>query len=194
MKNTPGISATLFKSLGRNGINVIATAQGSSELNISVVIKNESLKKALNVIHDGFFLSRYKEMYLFIAGTGLVGSSLLKQIQKQYSTLLSEHSLKINLMGVINSRKMLIDKKGISLENYREALKTSGEKGDISGFIQQMTRLNLRNSVFIDCTADENVAFRYGEILSKYVSIVTANKIACSSEYSYYQQLKNHCK
>ena len=97
MKNTPGISATLFKALGRNGINVIATAQGSSELNISVVIKNESLKKALNVIHDGFFLSRYKEMYLFVAGTGLVGSSLLKQLQKQYSALLSEHNLKINL-------------------------------------------------------------------------------------------------
>ena len=177
--------------MGRNGINVIATAQGSSELNISVVIKNESLKKALNVIHDGFFLSRYKEMYLFIAGTGLVGTSLLKQIQKQHSTLLTEHNLKINLIGITNSRKMLIDKKGISLDNYREILKTSGEKGDISDFIQQMTKLNLRNSVFIDCTADENVASRYGEILSKYVSIVTANKIACSSEYKYYQKLKN---
>ncbi len=190
MKNTPGISATLFKSLGRNGINVIATAQGSSELNISVVIKNESLKKALNVIHDGFFLSRYKEMYLFVAGTGLVGTSLLKQIQNQSSTLLSEHNLKVNLMGVTNSRKMLIDKKGISLENYRDTLKISGEKGDITDFIQQMTRLNLRNAVFIDCTANENIASRYGDILSRYVSIVTANKIACSSEYNYYQKLK----
>jgi bifunctional aspartokinase / homoserine dehydrogenase 1 len=190
MKNTPGISATLFRSLGRNGINVIATAQGSSELNISVVIKNESLKKALNVIHDGFFLSRYKEMYLFVAGTGLVGSSLLKQMQSQYSTLLSEHNLKVNLIGVTNSRKMLIDKKGISLENYRETLKTTGEKGDISGFIQQMTKMNLRNSIFIDCTADDNVASKYEDILSKYVSIVTANKIACSSEYNYYQKLR----
>jgi aspartokinase/homoserine dehydrogenase 1 len=191
MKNTPGISATLFKSLGRNGINVVATAQGSSELNISVVIKNESLKKALNVIHDGFFLSRFKEMYLFIAGIGLVGSSLMKQLQKQYSTLVSEHNLKINLIGVINSRKMIIDKKGIPLENYKEALKTSGEKGDISVFIQQMTKLNLRNAVFIDCTANEDVASRYAEILSQYVSIVTANKIACSSAQSYYQQLKS---
>ena len=190
MKNTPGISAILFKSLGQNGINVIATAQGSSELNISVVIKNESLKKALNVIHDGFFLSRFKEMYLFIAGTGLVGSSLMKQIQKQHSTLLSEHNLKINLVGVSNSRKMLIDKKGIPMDNYKEALKNSGDKGDISVFIQQMTKLNLRNSVFIDCTADEDVAFRYEDILSKYVSIVAANKIACSSEQSYYQRLK----
>jgi bifunctional aspartokinase / homoserine dehydrogenase 1 len=155
-----------------------------------VVIKNESLKKALNVIHDGFFLSRTKEMYLFIAGTGLVGSSLLKQLQNQQSKLLSEHSLKVNLIGVANSRKMYVDKKGISLENYRETLKNLGEKGDISGFIQQMTRMNLRNSVFIDCTADGQVASRYAEILSKYVSIVAANKIACSSEYKYYQKLK----
>ncbi len=191
MKNTPGISATLFRSLGRNGINVIATAQGSSELNISVVIKNDNLKKALNVIHDGFFLSRYKEMYLFIAGTGLVGTSLVKQLQKQYPSLLSEHQLKINFIGVTNSRKMLIDKKGVSLDNYKEALKISGEKGDISVFIQQMTRLNFRNSVFIDCTADANVASYYPDILSRYVSIVTANKIACSSEYNYYLQLRN---
>jgi aspartokinase/homoserine dehydrogenase 1 len=180
MKNTPGISATLFKALGRNGINVIATAQGSSELNISVVIRNESLKKALNVIHDGFFLSRIKEMYLFIAGTGLVGSSLLKQLQKQHSALLSEHNLKVNLIGIINS-----------FENYPEAIKTSGEKGDIDVFIQQMTKLNLRNAVFIDCTANEHVASLYGEILSKYVSIVTANKIACSSGYQYYLKLRS---
>jgi len=190
MKNTPGISATLFRSLGRNGINVIATAQGSSELNISVVIKHDNLKKALNVIHDGFFLSRYKELYLFIAGTGLVGSNLLKQIQKQYSSLLKDHNLKVNLMGVTNTRKMAINRKGIALENYNEILKASSEKGNISNFIDQMTKLNLRNSVFLDCTADEDVASRYGDILSKYVSIVTANKIACSSGYTYYQKLK----
>ncbi|MCE5346573.1 MAG: bifunctional aspartate kinase/homoserine dehydrogenase I [Bacteroidales bacterium] len=190
MRNTPGISATLFKSLGRNGINVIATAQGSSELNISIVVKNESLKKALNVIHDGFFLSRYKELNLFFAGTGLVGSSLLKQMQEQQSTLLSEHSLKVNLIGVTNSRKMFIDKRGIPFKDFNEMLKTSGDKGDISVFIQQMTRLNLRNSVFIDCTADASVASRYADILSNYVSVVAANKIACSSEYSYYQKLR----
>jgi bifunctional aspartokinase / homoserine dehydrogenase 1 len=191
MKNTPGISATLFKSLGRNGISVIATAQGSSELNISVVIKNEYLRKALNVIHDGFFLSRLKEMYVFIAGTGLVGSSLLKQLQKQYATLLSERNLIVNLAGIANSRKMLIDKKGIPLENWSEVLDKSGEKSDISSFIHQMARLNLRNAVFIDCTANENVASHYGEILSQYVSIVAANKIACSMDYNYYQVLRN---
>jgi len=191
MKNTPGISANLFKSLGRNGINVIATAQGSSELNISVVIKNESLRKALNVIHDGFFLSRYKEMHLFVAGTGLVGSSLMKQLQEQAPVLLNEHKLKVNLMGVVNTRKMVLDKKCVSLNDYKEALKTSTEKGDIAAFINYMTKLNLRNSIFIDCTANEDVAARYREILSKYVSVVTANKIACSSEYSYYQLLKS---
>jgi aspartokinase/homoserine dehydrogenase 1 len=191
MKNTPGISATLFRSLARNGINVIATAQGSSELNISVVIKNESLKKALNVIHDGFFLSQYKEMFLFVAGTGIVGSSLLKQIEKQKGTLLKEHSLKVHLMGVANSRKMITDTKGIELENYREILKTSGEKGNIEEFIRRMIMMNLRNSIFIDCTADEHVAMKYEQILSGYVSVVTANKIACSSDYNYYQKLKS---
>jgi aspartokinase/homoserine dehydrogenase 1 len=191
MKNTPGISATLFRSLGRNGINVIATAQGSSELNISVVIKHESLKKALNVIHDGFFLSRYKEMYIFIAGTGLVGSSLLKQIRKQQATLLDEHKLTINLIGITNTRKMLVKSNGISFADYKESLKSSEKPGDIRSFIKQMTMLNLRNSVFIDCTADEKVALMYGDILSEYVSVVTANKIACSSGYSYYQQLKS---
>jgi bifunctional aspartokinase / homoserine dehydrogenase 1 len=191
MKNTPGVSATLFRSLGRNGINVIATAQGSSELNISVVIKNESLKKALNVIHDGFFLSKYKELHLFLAGTGFVGSSLIGQLRKQHDLLLKEHSLKINLLGITNSRLMVIGNKPIPLEDCRETLTSQGEKSDIDRFIAQMTKLNLRNSVFIDCTANEKVASAYREALKKYVSVVTANKIACSSEYSYYHELKS---
>ncbi len=190
MKNTPGISATLFRALGRNGINVIATAQGSSELNISVVIKNENLKKALNVIHDGFFLSRYKEINLFIAGTGLVGSSLIKQLNKQTGILFENHKLKINLIGIINSRKMLIDKKGIPLESCREILKNDGEKANFTEFVQIIKKLNLRNSAFIDCTADQNVASEYGEILSGYISVITANKIACSSDFDYYRKLK----
>ena len=191
MKNTPGISATLFRSLGQNGINVIATAQGSSELNISVVIKNESLKKALNVIHDGFFLSKNKELHLFLAGTGFVGSSLISQLRKQHETLLKEHNLNINLLGITNSRKMLLGNRPISLETCKEQLNTSGEKSDIDVFISQMTKLNLRNSVFIDCTADARVATTYREALQKYVSVVTASKIACSSEYSYYHLLKS---
>lgn len=191
MKNTPGISATLFRSLGRNGINVIATAQGSSELNISVVIKNENLKKALNVIHDGFFLSRYKELHLFIAGTGFVGSSLIRQLQKQHDLLLKEHNLKINLLGIINSRKMLLENKSLPLHGCTELLNSSGEKSDIDQFVSRMTKLNIRNSVFIDCTANPRVATKYSEALQRYVSVVTASKIACSSEFTVYQHLKS---
>ncbi len=190
MKNTPGISATLFRSLGRNGINVIATAQGSSELNISVVIKNDSLRKALNVIHDGFFLSKYKEMHLFIAGTGFVGSALLKQLKKQHDILLKEHKLKINLIGVANSRKMIVSQKGLSLETYNTDLDSRGENSSILLFIEKIASLNMRNSVFIDCTANAQVASLYGIMLSQYISVVTANKIACSSDYGYYCSLK----
>jgi aspartokinase/homoserine dehydrogenase 1 len=190
MKNTPGISATLFRSLGRNGINVIATAQGSSELNISVVIKNENLKKALNVIHDGFFLSRFRELHLFIAGTGFVGSSLLKQLQKQHDLLLREHNLKINLIGISNSRKMIMDTKSLALQTCKETLDLHGEKSNIESFVNRLAKLNLRNSVFVDCTTDPKVASLYGNMLERYVSVVTASKIACSSEFTYYQYLK----
>jgi aspartokinase/homoserine dehydrogenase 1 len=190
MKNTPGISATLFSALGRNGINVIATAQGSSELNISVVIKKESLKKALNVIHDGFFLSTFKEVNLFIAGTGVVGSSLLRQLLKQRDLLLKNYSLKVNLIGLTNSQKMHVDRDGILLESCRDILKTRGAKPDFSQFIRKMIKMNLRNSVFVDCTADAKIASKYEDILNGYISVITANKIACSSEYSYYQRLK----
>ncbi len=191
MKNTPGISATLFRSLGRNGINVIATAQGSSELNISVVIKNESLRRALNAIHDGFFLSRSKELHLFLAGTGFVGSSLIGQLRKQSDKLLREHNLNVNLLGIINSRKMLTSQKPLPLDTCKELLFKTGEKSDIVRFIAHITKMNLRNSVFIDCTADANVALVYSQLLEKYVSVVAANKIACSSEFSYYQHLKS---
>jgi aspartokinase/homoserine dehydrogenase 1 len=190
MKNTPGISATLFRSLARNGINVIATAQGSSELNISVVIRSESLRKALNSIHDGFFLSKFKEINLFVTGTGIVGTSLLKQLQKQHDLLLSERRVKVNLVGISNTRKMLIDIKGIDLEKYRDILRSQGEKADLAEFIRRIKKLNLRDSAFIDCTADDKVAATYAGILSGYISVVTANKIACSSEFSYYRELK----
>jgi bifunctional aspartokinase / homoserine dehydrogenase 1 len=190
MKNTPGISANLFTSLGRNGISVIATAQGSSELNISVVIKKESLVKALNVIHEGFFLSHHRELHLYLVGAGTVGGNLLKQIMNQKEVLLREHHLKINVVGICRSRLMLLNPEGIDLATYREEMDKQGEKADIELFIQKMKYLNLRNSVFIDCTADAHIAGTYGQVLNAFVSVVTSNKIACSAEYSLYANLK----
>ncbi len=190
MKNTPGISANLFTSLGRNGISVIATAQGSSELNISVVIKKESLVKALNVIHEGFFLSHYRELHLYLVGAGTVGGNLLNQIMNQQEVLLREHHLKINVVGICRSKIMLLNPDGINLNNYRGEMEQQGEKADIELFVQKMKYLNLRNSVFIDCTADAHIAATYIQVLHSFVSVVTANKIACSSEYALYNSLK----
>jgi bifunctional aspartokinase / homoserine dehydrogenase 1 len=190
MKNTPGISANLFTSLGRNGISAIATAQGSSELNISVVIKKENLKKALNVIHEGFFLSHYRDLHLFLVGTGTVGGNLLKQIMNQQDILLKDHHLKINVIGICRSKLMMLNPDGINLATYRDDMQKAGEKADIELFIQKMQYLNLRNSVFIDCTADAEIAQKYGQVLSAFVSVVTSNKIACSSEYAVYNKLK----
>ncbi|MDP4226712.1 MAG: ACT domain-containing protein, partial [Bacteroidota bacterium] len=194
MKNTPGISANLFTSLGRSGISVIATAQGSSELNISVVIKNIYLKKALNVIHDGFFLSKYKDLHLFLIGIGTVGKSLLRQIENQQEKLLHSHKLKINLVGISNSRKMLLNEGGIDLHNYLDRLNEEGVKANINEFVAKMAAMNIRNSVFIDCTANEDVAKLYNKVLDSYISIVAANKIACSSEYSLYKELKTKAR
>ena len=193
MKNTPGISATLFTALGRNGISVIATAQGSSELNISVVIKQENLRKALNVIHEGFFLSNIKTLHLFIAGTGTVGKDLLDQIRRQQDNLIKELNLKINVIGIINSRKMLLQDSGIDLSSYRETLSHS-EPSSHKAFLKKISELNMRNSVFVDCTASQEVAHLYNELFNIYVSVVTANKIACSSEFSLYKELKQKAR
>lgn len=190
MKNTPGISANLFTSLGRNGISVIATAQGSSELNISVVIKKEGLKKALNVIHEGFFLSHIRELHLYVLGMGTVGKNLLEQIKNQKEKLLQNHMLNINVIGISNSRKMLFSQDGIDLSKYTETIEKMGERADMDLFIQKIKYLNFRNSVYVDCTANEKIAMTYSDVLNSFVSVVTANKIACSSEYSYYQKLK----
>lgn len=190
MKNTPGISATLFRSLGRNGISVIATAQGSSELNISVVIRKDNLKKALNAIHEGFFLSHYKELHLYLVGIGTVGGSLLSQIKSQQKYLMEEHKLKVNVIGICRSKKMILKEDGINLEEYRHQLENEGEIADLDKFMGAIKHFNLRNSVFIDCTADEMVAMKYQKALDNYISVVTANKVACSSDYSLYKSLK----
>jgi aspartokinase/homoserine dehydrogenase 1 len=190
MKNTPGISATMFKSLGRNGISVIATAQGSSELNISVVIKQKSLKKALNVIHEGFFLSHYKELHLFLVGTGTVGKSLISQIAGQQQKLKEEHLLKVNVVGIANSRKMIVEKKCLNLNHHEDIMDKLGEPTDMKKFVDQVKKLNYRNSVFIDCTADDKIPDHYKKIFESYASVVTANKVACSSTYALYRELK----
>jgi len=191
MRHTPGISAIMFRTLARNGISVIATAQGSSELNISVVINSANLKKSLNVIHEGFFLSNYRELHLYLAGTGNVGRKLLKQIEMQQEKLLKSHRLKINLTGITNSRKMVVDEKGIVISDY-EKLMTRGEKADLTEFIRQIGKNNLRNSVFIDCTANEQIATVYHDLFNSFISVVAANKIACSSSFEQYRLLKEH--
>lgn len=189
MRHKPGISAIMFRALGRNGISVIATAQGSSELNISVVIDRESLKKALNVIHEGFFLSDYRELHLFLAGVGNVGRRLIAQLEKQQEKLIASHKLKVNLVGITNSRNMVVDPMGIDPSTFQERLE-NGDAADLDRYVDEIRHHNLRNSVFIDCTAHEEVSSLYGRILDSYVSVVTANKIACSSEYSLYNNLK----
>jgi aspartokinase/homoserine dehydrogenase 1 len=189
MRHTPGISANLFRSLGRNGISVIATAQGSSELNISVVIEVNYLKKAMNVIHEGFFLSDYRELHLYLAGLGNVGQKLMTQLQKQQKKLLENLKLKVNLVGIINSRKMVIDPSGIDPAHYQERLE-KGEVSNLDRMIDAIGTNNLRNSVFIDCTANEEVGMIYDRIFENYVSVVTANKIAASSSYENYRRLK----
>ncbi len=191
MRHKPGISAILFKSLGRNGISVIATAQGSSELNISVVIRKESLRKALNVIHEGFFLSDYRELHLYVAGLGKVGQRLIEQLDKQREKLIKTHKLKINLVGITNSRKMVVDPAGIDPGSFRERLE-GGSAADLDRYVEEIRSNNLRNSVFIDCTANQAVAMCYGRLMDSYVSVVTANKIACSSQYSLYKELKQN--
>jgi len=189
MRHTPGISAILYQSLGRNGISVIATAQGSSELNISVVIRQESLKKALNAINEGFFLSDLKEIHLYIAGTGNVGSKLLNQISKQQVPLMESQRLKINVVGITNSRNMVIDTDGIDISDPMKAVE-QGDKADIELFIKTIGEMNMRNSVFVDCTASETISNHYVDLFESYVSVITANKIACSSEYSLFKKLK----
>ena len=190
MKRTPGIAGKLFGTLGRNGINVIACAQGASETNISFVITLESLRKALNVIHDSFFLSEYQVLNVFLAGVGLVGSNLLEQINKQKEKLQQNNSLNINVVGVTNSRKFIVDRAGIDLSNYRELLAASDNASSPEIFRDEILKMNIFNSVFVDCTANTQVASIYKELLKHNVSVVTANKLAASSAYETYDDLK----
>lgn len=190
MKHTPGIAGKLFGTLGRNGINVIACAQGASETNISFVIALESLRKALNVIHDSFFLSDYQVLNIFLAGVGLVGRNLLDQIRLQQEKLQKDNSLMIRVVGITNSRKFIVNREGIDLNNYQQELEASTNESSPERFRDEILKMNIFNSVFVDCTASADVAAIYKSLLEHNVSVVTANKIAASSEYEVYSELK----
>jgi bifunctional aspartokinase / homoserine dehydrogenase 1 len=189
MRKTPGISAKLFGSMGKNGVNVVAIAQGSSELNLSVVIEKNDLSKALNAIHQSFFLADTKTVNLFVVGLGLIGGTLLKQIQKQNAYLQKELHLKINVIGIANTRNMLIQEGGIALSSYQEKLEGQGVKSNLSAFVKQMKDLNLPNTVFVDNTSSKEVVAFYEGLLQHRVSIVTPNKIANSSPLANYKKL-----
>ena len=191
MKHTTGISGLLFNSVGKNGVNVYAIAQGASELNISFVIKDKDIKKALNVIHEAFFLSDYSRLNLFLAGKGTVGSKLLRKISAQTEKLMKENSLKVRLVGLAGRNAMLFDSEGLDASGVIEQLEEEGTEGDILEFRDQIRDMNLANSVFVDCSASEEVAGIYQSLLDANVSVVTANKIASSSSYETYRQLKD---
>lgn len=190
MKNTPGIAGKLFSALGANGINVLAIAQGTSELNISFVVRSRDEHKALNVIHESFFLSDTKTIHLFLVGVGLVGKTLLRQLEQQKEKLLEDLKLELRIVGLSNSRKMVFDTEGIHLNQWLEALENSSEIADPVAFADRIAEYNLRNSIFIDCTAHEVVAAVYDQLLENSISVVAANKIACSSSYEQYHFLK----
>lgn len=190
MRHNAGIIGKLFQTLGRNGINVIACAQGGQETNISFVIKSDLLRKTLNVIHDSFFLSEYKVLNLFICGVGTVGGSLLEQIASQQQKLMKEHGLKLNVVGIANSRHAIFDREGIDLSEYRTKLLQSPES-NIEQMYDEIISMNIFNSVFVDCTANNNVAQLYTNLLEHNISVVAANKIAASSDYATYSRLKH---
>ncbi|MFI5133455.1 MAG: bifunctional aspartate kinase/homoserine dehydrogenase I, partial [Chitinophagales bacterium] len=189
MKNHTGISGRMFSAMGKNGVNIRAIAQGSSEKNISAVISTKDVRKAINVLHEEFFETAYKQVNLFIVGTGNVGSKLLAQIAKQSKFLQEQMRLQVKAVGLSNSRKMLIDEEGINLSSWNEKL-TEGEIANPKKFMDEIIARNLRNSVFVDVTANNAIAALYDQLLKKSVSVVACNKVAASSAYAKYKKLK----
>jgi aspartokinase/homoserine dehydrogenase 1 len=190
MKSHPGISGKMFGSLGRNGVNVRAIAQGSSERNISAVIATRDVRKAINLLHEEFFEKTYKQINLFITGVGNVGGRLLQQLAQQQQFLLQHMRLQLRVVGLANSKRYLINEEGIDLLSWKAAM-DHGVEGNITSFTDDIIQRNLRNTVFVDVTASEEVARAYPKLLEKSIAVVACNKIACSSPYSYYRELKN---
>jgi Homoserine dehydrogenase len=191
MKHTPGIAGKLFGTLGRNGISVIACAQGASETNISFVVESKYLRKSLNVIHDSFFLSEYQVLNLFICGHGTVGGRLIEQINSQREKLMRERNLKLNVVGIADGHRAIFSREGIDLSNYKQELDEKGMKSSSSVLRNEIIGMNIFNSVFVDCTASAEVASLYKDFLSNNISVVAANKIAASSDYKVYRELKD---
>lgn len=190
MKHTPGIAGKLFNSLGRSGINVIACAQGASETNISFVVTKDSLRKTLNVIHDSFFLSEFQVLNIVVAGIGHVGRNLIEQIKQQKDNLKAQKALELNIVGVANSKKCIFDRNGIDIDNYLEILDKDGIEATPQVICDKIIEMNIFNSVFVDCTANKDIAGLYDCLLSHNINVVAANKIAASSQYGVYANLK----
>lgn len=189
MKSHPGISGRMFSAMGKNGVNIRAIAQGSSEKNISAVIATRDVKKAINVLHEEFFETTYKQVNLFITGTGNVGGKLLGQIHQQSDFLQKRMRLQLRIIGLSNSRKMIFKEEGIDPALWNEQLQ-EGEKADLDQFVKGAIERNLRNSVFVDITANDKVASVYDQLLQKSISVVACNKIAASSAFDNYKKLK----
>lgn len=190
MRYRPGVAGRLFQALGKNGVNIVAIAQGSSELNVSVVIGAADETKALNAIHEAFFLSDTKTLHLYLVGVGLIGSTLLEQVQAQAAFLREKRHLEIRIAGLANSRKMILDPEGVKIDNWKTAL-DGGEPFSMPRFIEKMKAFNLPNAIFIDNTASEDIAGFYEQILDASISISTPNKVAASAPYLQYSRLKH---
>ena len=191
MKQTPGISGKLFHSLGRNGINVRAIAQGSSEYNISVVISRDDLNKGLNAVHDAFFVELNKTLHVFCLGTGNIGTTLFKQVLEHKDFLQKHNGIQIKVVGISNTRKMMFNENGITLENWEKDLQEQGETAELSTFVKRMKVMNLPNCVFADNTASKSPIEFYHEIFSSNISIVTCNKIGNSGSLAQYKQFRD---
>ncbi|MFM2283556.1 MAG: bifunctional protein: aspartokinase [Bacteroidota bacterium] len=195
MTNSPGVSAKMFKALGKNGINVKAIAQGSSELNITAVIEQVNEAKALNALHEIFFENDVHSVNVFLVGpTGLIGKTLLKQIKNQFDFLQNEKSMQINVTGITNSKKMLIDSNGIDLSDWENELNENGTEANLEAFTRKMVEMNFANTVFVDCSASKHVVEFYEKLLKKSISIVTPNKIANTLSQDKYNQLRKLAK
>jgi bifunctional aspartokinase / homoserine dehydrogenase 1 len=193
MKSHTGIAGRMFSALGKNGVNIRAIAQGSSERNISTVIALGDVTKAVNVLHEAFFETTYKQVNVFIAGAGNVGSKLLAQLNQQLDFLKTSNRLVIKVVGLANSKKALLNDEGIELNNWKDLL-TAAPANTIEGYIDTIIEKNLRNTIFVDVTASDVVATCYNKLLQKSIAVVACNKVACSSDYTYYQQLKESAR